>query len=206
VKRHLLKETRRWIAVVSVILCLAAMGAVFSNQILWSLGAVLYDSEAPQKSDMIVVLGGDEKGNRILRGAELAREGYAPKVLVSGIGAMYGRHESDLAIDFAVVRGYPRDLFIPFYYAAVSTRDEARADIAELRRRGVHKYILVTSVYHSARASRAFRREGRGLGLEMRSAPAQDPWWTNGVWWKEREGRKIWLTETLKTLADYLGI
>jgi uncharacterized SAM-binding protein YcdF (DUF218 family) len=177
---------------------------IFSSRILWSLGAVLYNSEPPQKSDMIVAIGGDEGGNRILRAAELAREGYAPKVLVSGIGSMYGRHECDLAVDYAVRSGYPREMFIPFYYAALNTRDEARADITEMKRRGVHKYLLVTSVYHSARASRAFRRESQGL--EMRSVPAPDRWWTNGEWWKNREGRKIWLTETLKTIADYVGI
>ncbi|HEX4273875.1 MAG TPA: YdcF family protein [Bryobacteraceae bacterium] len=153
---------------------------------------------------MIVVLGGDEKGNRILHAAELAREGYAPKVLVSGIESVYGRHESDLAIDYAVSRGYPREIFIPFRYSPLNTRDEARADATELRRLGVHKYLLVTSVYHSARASRDFRREGQGL--EMHPSPAQEPWWHNGQWWKNREGRKIWFNETLKTMADYLGI
>jgi len=171
---------------------------------LFALGAMLEASETPQKSDIIVVLGGDYRGNRILRAAELARQGYAPKVLVSGVGSIYGTHESDLAIAYAVSRGYPRDMFIPVYYAAVNTRDEARADIADMRRRGMHKYLLVTSLYHSARASRAFRRENNGL--EMRSVPAMDPWWANGQWWKNREGRKLWLTEMLKTIAERLGL
>jgi uncharacterized SAM-binding protein YcdF (DUF218 family) len=177
---------------------------LFSGQILWSLGGLLNASEPPQKSGMIVVIGGDERGSRILHAGELAREGYAPQVLVSGIASLYGRYESDLAIDYAVSKGFPREMFIAFHYPAVNTRDEARADIAELRRRGVRKYLLVTSVYHSARASRVFRREGQGL--EMHPTPAEEPWWHNGEWWKDREGRKIWFTETLKTLADYLGI
>lgn len=196
------RRTALVLALLAVLLITTA--AALSGRILWALGAFLSDSQAPQKSDMIVVIGGDYLGNRVLRAAELAREGYAPRVLVSGVGFMYGRHESDLEIDFAVRRGYPRDMFIPFYYAALNTRDEARADIAEMRRRGVNKYLLVTSIYHSARASRVFRREGRGM--EMRSVPSDDPWWANGEWWRNREGRKIWLTETLKTGADYLGI
>jgi uncharacterized SAM-binding protein YcdF (DUF218 family) len=153
---------------------------------------------------MVVVIGGDPRGSRILKAAELVREGYAPAVLVSGVGDYYGRYECDLAIDLAVRRGYPRQMFVPFYYPAVSTTDEARADIAELRRRGIRNYLLVTSVYHSARARRVFRREGKDL--EMHSVSAPDKYWVNGEWWKNREGRKLWLNEILKTGADYLGI
>ena len=74
----------------------------------------------------------------------------------------------------------------------------------ELRELGVHKYLLVTSPSHTARASRIFRREGAGLEVHPVSAP--DPYWQNGEWWKNREGRKIWLLETVKTIADYLRI
>lgn len=165
---------------------------------------MLDSGEPPRKADMIVVIGGDHRGSRILTAAELARKGYAPKVLVSGEADFYGRYESDLAIDFAVQHGYPRDTFIDFRYPAVSTADEARGDIAELRRLGVHSYLLVTSVYHSARAVRVFRREGAGPEVHPVSAP--DRYWRNGEWWKDREGRKLWFMETVKTIADYLRI
>lgn len=176
----------------------------FSGRILWWLGSRLDAGESPQKADMIVVIGGDYDGSRILTAAELVRNGYAPRVLVSGLGSIYGNHESDLAIAFAVRHGCPGDEFIAFRYPAVSTVDEARADIGELRRRGVHKYLLVTSVYHSARAGRIFRREGPGLEEHTVSAPNR--YWVNGQWWKDREGRKLWFFETVKTIADYLRI
>jgi uncharacterized SAM-binding protein YcdF (DUF218 family) len=177
---------------------------IFSHRVLWSLGAILDSSEPPQKADMIVVIGGDARGNRILTAAELVREGYGPKVLVSGQGAMYGRHESDMAIDFAVQHNYPRDEFIPLRYPALSTVDEATADIRQLRQLGVHKYLLVTSPYHTARAARIFRREGAGLEVHMVSAP--EPYWQNGEWWKTREGRKLWFLEFVKTMADWFRI
>lgn len=153
---------------------------------------------------MIVVIGGDLRGSRILTAARLAREGYAARVLVSGVGEMYGYYESDQAIEFAVRHGYPREMFIAFHYPAVSTLTEARADIPELRRLGVHKYLLVTSAFHTARASRIFRREGKDLEVHAISAP--DRYWQNGLWWRDREGRKIWLGEALRTVADYLGM
>lgn len=199
-----LKPKRRLAVFGAVILCAATLLLVFSHRFLWSLGAILDNSEPPQKADMIVVIGGDDRGNRILKAAELAREGYGPKVLVSGQGAMYGRHESDMAIDFAVEHNYPRDEFIPFRYPALSTVDEAAADIRQLRELGVHKYLLVTSPYHTARAARIFRREGAGLEVHAVSAP--DPYWRNGEWWKTREGRKLWFLEFLKTMADWFRI
>jgi uncharacterized SAM-binding protein YcdF (DUF218 family) len=186
------------------LICTFALLFAFADRILWSLGAVLNNSEAPQKVDMIVVIGGDYHGNRILKAGELVRAGYAQKVLVSGAEDIYGHHESELAIDYAVRRGYRREDFVAFLYPALSTVDEAHADIGELRRLGVHKYLLVTSVYHTARATRIFRREGGELEMHPISAPER--YWDNGRWWKNREGRKLWFYEAVKTIADYLGI
>lgn len=199
-----MKLKRRIVVPGIALVCAIALIYAFSDRILWSLGAMLDGGQAPQKSDMIVVIGGDARGGRILKADELVREGYAPKVLVSGPEQMYGYHESDLEINFAVQHNCPRDEFIAFRYPALNTVDEARADIGELRKLGVHRYILVTSAYHTARAGRIFRREG--AGLEMRVVSAPDRYWENGEWWKNREGRKIWFYEFVKTIADYFRI
>jgi uncharacterized SAM-binding protein YcdF (DUF218 family) len=198
------KTKRRVIVSGIVLICAGTVLFAFSGRILWSLGAMLNNGEPPRKADMIVVLGGDGFGSRILTAAELAREGYAPKVFVSGGADFYGHHESDLAVDFAVQHGYPRDVFIASHYAALSTADEARADVRELRKLGVQRYLLVTSVYHTARASRTFRREGADLEIHAVSAPER--YWHNGEWWKDREGRKLWLMEAVKTIADCFRI
>lgn len=167
-------------------------------------GRELVHSEAPQKADIVSVIGGDYKGNRITKAAELVRQGYAPKVLVSGAGGQYGHLESELAIAYAVEKGYPRNIFIGLEYPALSTTDEARAVTARLRQMGVHKYLLVTSDFHTARAARVFRREAPDLEVHPIAAP--DPDWNNGHWWSSREGRKLWFFETAKTVADRLGI
>ena len=199
-----MKTRRRVIVSGIVLLCAVAVLLVFSGRILWSLGAILDNNESPQKADMIVVIGGDTRGSRILTAAELARKGYAPKVLVSGGGEFYGRYESDLAVDFVVQHGYSRDAFIAFHYPALSTVDEARADIGELRRLGVHRYLLVTSAYHTARASRIFRREGSDLEVHPVPLPTVIGKTANGG--RIEKGRKIWFTEAVKTIADYLHI
>ena len=168
------------------------------------MGDVMVRAEAPQRADIVVVIGGDYAGNRITKGAELVRQGYAPRVLASGGGDMYGHYEGDLAIAFAEKRGYPPAEFIPLQYSALSTTDEARAVIARLRQMGVHKYLVVTSEFHTGRAGRIFQREGPDLEVHMIIAP--DPTWNQGRWWTSREGRKMWLNEAMKTVADWFRI
>jgi uncharacterized SAM-binding protein YcdF (DUF218 family) len=184
------------------LLCLAAF--VFWHQILWRMGALLVNAGAPVKADIVVVIGGDWLGNRILKGAELVREGYAPRLLASGVGPMYGSFESELAVNYAVAHGYSRADFLALHYPAVSTVDEARAVIPRLRALGVHHFVLVTSEYHTARAGRIFRREARDLSVDVVASSTND--WHGGEWWKDREGRKLWFNEAVKTIADYLGI
>ncbi len=163
---------------------------------------MLVDTQPPFQADMIAVIGGDWFGNRILKGAELARAGYAPVVLASGSGYLYGAYECDLAIQFAERHGFARSLFIPLHYPATSTVDEAHAVIAELRRRHVAKYILVTSPFHTARAGRIFRSAGPDLQVRV-VASADSLHWND--WWDTREGRKIFLLEWTKSVTGRFG-
>ena len=96
-----------------------------------------------------MVLAGDYEGHRIEKAAELIREGYVPAALISGPRGFYGGHESDYAIAYAVRQGFPAQWFIALPHSALSTREEARVVLAELRRRNVRSFLLVTSDYHT---------------------------------------------------------
>jgi uncharacterized SAM-binding protein YcdF (DUF218 family) len=150
------------------------------------------------------VLAGDASGNRILKGAELVREGFAPKVVVSGPEGNYGYYECDLAIPFAVKAGYPESYFVRFPNQAHSTEEEAAAAAPELRSLGVHRVLLVTSVYHTRRAGADFRAAAPDLTLFVVSAP--DQYYTAEGWWRNREARKTFLYEWLKTGATLLHL
>ena len=197
------QKTIRKILLVALVAVLAG-GWVLRESILRGLGQALVRSEAPQKADAMVVLGGDWRGSRILKAAELAREGYAPRVLVSGVRGMYGNSEADLAIEFAVRHGAPREIFTAARGDVVSTAGEAEEDVGILRRMGVHSYLLVTSDYHTRRAGRNFAR--LAPEMEMRTVASGDPVWNGGEWWRTREGRKTWLLEMSKTVADTFGM
>ncbi len=169
-------------------------------------GEALIHNEGPAKAEIAVVLAGDDTGHRIQKAAELARAGYVPSILVSG-PRYFDVHECDEAIAFAVRQGYPAEWFIPLPNQTHSTREEASAILSELRRRGIHSFLLVTSDYHTARAARIYRAatEAMGGGFEMRVVAAPDEFFRAGSWWRNREGQKTVFFEWSKTLATALG-
>lgn len=190
----------RW-AIPLVILAAAALSSP-----LWlrALGNFLVCSSEPWKADIIVVLAGDDHGNRILKAAELARQGYAPKILVSGPYCCYGHVESDLAIEFAVRRGYPADWFISFPLKATSTATEARDVVRELDRRHVGRFLIVTSNYHTRRAAQIYRKVVPAERFRM--VAAKDWAFRPEDWWRSREAQKQVFFELTKTLANWVGL
>jgi len=203
---HFPRSVRFRLAAAAAVLLFAAVltGALW----LPALGYALVRDDGPANADIVVVLAGDSFGHRILKAAELVRQGWAPAALVSGTASYYGVNECDLAIPFAVRHGYPSGWFIPFPGTALSTREEAAAILAELRRRGVHSFLLVTNDFHTARAARLFDAAERaaGGGPAMRAVAAPDEYFRPGSWWRTRESQKVAFVEWCKTVAGALGI
>lgn len=185
-------------------LALAVACALFFTQILAALGSFLQKSESPQHADAVFVLAGDPSGNRILKAAELVREAYAPEVIVSGPEGVYGFYECDLAIWFAENAGYPKSYFLRFPSRALSTREEATAAAAEFHRLALKSVILVTSDYHTRRAGNLFRAAAPGVEFVVVAAP--DLHFTPRGWWRDREGRKTFLLEWMKTIAGWMHL
>lgn len=193
-------RARRW----PFVLALVVIVAIFHSQILAALGGYLVHEDPPQKADAALVLAGDGWGDRILTAAQLVRDGYTPKVLVSGPDGVYGLRESDLAIPFAVKHGYPESYFVPINHSGRSTRAEAVALMPEIRRQGIRRLVVVTSNFHTRRAGRIFRGLAPDLTILVVGAPDRN--YTPGGWWHNREGQKIFVTEWEKTIANWFGI
>jgi uncharacterized SAM-binding protein YcdF (DUF218 family) len=179
--------------------------ALFADYWLAALGRFLVSAEPPRKAEAIVVLAGDWRGRRILRAAELAREGYAPVVLVSGPKHHYGLYEHELAIPFAVRHGHPQSLFVPISITgANSTREEAVVILNEVRRRGIRSILVVTSSYHTRRSARIYRQLAGDLEFHVVSAP--DAVFHPDRWWRSREARKTFLLEWTKLVTSLVGM
>lgn len=149
------------------------------------------------------MLAGDVTGNRVLKAAELARQGFVPIVLVSGPGKSYDHNEADLAIEFATNRGFPSSYFEPVRHEADSTQEEAVNMLAYMRRKGIKRFLLVTSDFHTRRSGRIYRRLAPEAEIHVVAAPT-DAFDAAG-WWRHRESRKTWLYEWQKIVANYLG-
>jgi uncharacterized SAM-binding protein YcdF (DUF218 family) len=171
------------------------------------MGHALIRNEGPAKADIAVVLAGDAYGRRILFAADLVRQGFVPLVLVSG-PAYYDLHECDIAIQFAVRKGYPADSFFAIPNDTLSTRSESGVILDELKRRNVRTFLLVTSDFHTARSARIYRAAMRREGFDgqMRVVAAPDQNFRADSWWKTREGMKIAFMEWSKTFATAIGI
>lgn len=191
----------RFLLILAIVLLLVLLPYHFW---LTALGRYLVHSESPAPADMVVVLAGDFVGNRILTAADLVKRGIAPKALVSGPSEIYGLHESDLAIPFAVRHGYPESYFVALPNDARSTVAEAQVVIGELRREHAQRIDLVTSNFHTRRAGSIYRAAASDLEFHVVGAP--DPYFTPDGWWKTRDGRKTFAFEWMKTVATWLGM
>lgn len=174
---------------------LAALSILEWRFALDEVGKTLIDSQSPRPADLILVLGGDFFGPRVVKGAQLGRLGYAPLVLMSS-PPYAGRPEGELAIDFLVKKGYPRQEFAVFAHNANSTIAEAVAVRAELARRHAKNVILVTSAFHSRRAAIVFALFCPNV--HFISVPAPDAHYNAESWWKKEDSRQIFFSEWVK--------
>ncbi len=180
----------------------AALAFLFHAPILGALGSYLVHDEPPRHADVILVLAGDASGGRILKGAELVRQGYAPRAIISG-PVIYSVHECELAIALAERAGYPASYFVHFEHHAHSTAEEAQDAAPLLRSMGVKRVLMVTSDFHTRRAGKSFRAAMPDLDFDVVGSP--DESFTPLGWWKDREGRKIFVIEWMKTVAEWFG-
>ena len=111
-----------------LIIVAALIAGLALTHALWlgALGGYLIRADQPAHADYAVVLAGDSFGHRIMTAGDLVRLGFVRKAIVSGPNGCYGINESDLAVNFAVKRGYPEDYFIKSPSEVTSTRAEAQ--------------------------------------------------------------------------------
>jgi uncharacterized SAM-binding protein YcdF (DUF218 family) len=191
---------RKWVV------ALVLLSAFILSHSLWlaALGGWLVRTDPPARADVAVVLAGDRSGYRILKAAEMVRQGYTQTVLVSGPDEFYGYNEAELAIPFAVRSGYPPSWFVAAPNQSRSTQEEALAMVDVLRKRSVRTCLLVTSDYHTRRAGKIYRAAAPDVDFRVEGAYTPD--FTPATWWHTREGRKLFFLEWTKTVTEWFGV
>jgi uncharacterized SAM-binding protein YcdF (DUF218 family) len=186
------------VAVVVLLLCL------FREALLARAGSYLNVGEPPVRADAALVLAGGFPGDRVLKAAELKRQGYVPVVYLSGPTIIYETSECAISIPFAVRHGYAAGDFRCIPNEAYNTADEARICCAELERAGVRRFLLVTTAFHSRRATSIYRRFCPKLAVIP--VVSESPLFQNDRWWKTREGKKNIFLEYTKLMTTPFGL
>jgi hypothetical protein len=154
--------------------------------------------EKPRKSDVILVLAG-ETDRRPKRALDLLAQGYGRRVLldVPNQAKIYEFAQTELA------RKYIQDLPQPAAVSicpidGLSTKEESKDAGKCLRREGAKTVLIVTSDFHTRRASDVFRRELPEFEFSVAGALQQEGFGTR--WWTHRQWAKTFVDEWLRLL------
>jgi len=186
---------RRFFLIVFVIVVVA--GAVLFFQ---PGGYLVIDN--PEKSDAIIVLGGDQADARYFRALELLRAGYGQHLIVDATtGVTYGHSYADLAADFVV---HTAGLNLPQVSVCPIPADSTKAEaplVNECLQRlqpPPRSIVVVTDDYHTRRALSILR--DRLPQYQWTAAAANNHFLYGLPWWKNREWAKTYYTEWQKLL------
>jgi len=156
------------------------------------------------KADVIVALGGDNRCNREKRAAELYRQGWANNVVVSGIKYPWGFHTGDAARAYVISQGVPQEK-ISVIRDTLNTRAEAKALEALMRERGWNSAIIVTSAFHSRRATYTIEKTARDLTFYSSPTPTGHPEWAPRAWWTRRDDVYLTVREFISWANTLIG-
>jgi uncharacterized SAM-binding protein YcdF (DUF218 family) len=187
--------------------------AVHAPVLRW-LASTLSIEDALAESDAIVVVAGGtpfrERG-----AADLYRQGWAPRVLISRptnpasvetlVALEVRRLDLQAESRAALVRfGVPAGAIVALTEPVRITEDELALVKREARARDWRRVILVSTPEHTRRVKTIWYRGGNGdVEVIVRGSPYGR---SEGAWWRDRRQAETILHEYLGLAAIYLGI
>jgi DUF218 domain len=154
--------------------------------------------DAPQRSDVVLVLAGETK-QRPQLALQLLSQGYGRTILldVPLDSTIYEFTEIQLAQKYISDLPQPASVRIcPIH--GLSTKDESKDVENCLAREGAKSVLIVTSDFHTRRALSVFRRELPQYDYSV--AAARDETQFGVRWWTHRQWAKIFVDEWLRTI------
>ena len=206
----------RWKKIALVVLAVVLFQLVaYRHQILNSLGAYLIFQEQPQQADVIAVLNNWHETITRTRGAvDLYHQGLAKKIFVPRMKRMAGVDDitqrgftvpehRDVVVSVMKGLDVPQAAIITSEEEAISTKEEAELLAGAARRNGWTRVIVVTSKYHSRRASLICRDALRDTAAVLSVPTPHDPYKPE-QWWRRHEDRRHVVLEYQKLALYYL--
>ncbi len=160
-------------------------------------GKYLYYKDEMKPADVLVVLAGEET-ERVEYGVKLFKDGWArkDKVVLAGGPLVWKYTWASLMKEHAMYLGVPKKAIL-LEDKSRNTEEDARFTKEILNKYGYKSCILVTSPYHSKRATKIFRKI-MGDKIVVISAPSEKSWFSFDEWWKRRRDRSTVLNEYSK--------
>jgi uncharacterized SAM-binding protein YcdF (DUF218 family) len=152
--------------------------------------------DKPEHADAILVLAGETQF-RPQKGLQFLRQGYAPRLIldVSNQERIFTFSLPELAQRWE--QSFPENQQMSVCpIMGLSTRDEAREAANCLKRFNAHNVLIVTSDFHTRRASSIFQHELPNFHFSI--AGAYNPVTFGMAWWKHREWAKTTLYESMR--------
>jgi uncharacterized SAM-binding protein YcdF (DUF218 family) len=177
-------------------------GAVFlsvGGVCLWRSGRWLVHEDAFDHVKWALVLAGESRDcERTDAAIRLFQEGKVDTLILSGCRIFKNRYQSEFMSEYAVQQGVPRERVFEFRQDTYSTQQEARQLVRQFRLQNLDTVLVVTSSFHTARTRRIFRKLAQGYPVVL-LASADYHLYDPNAWWSNRESRKLWFNEWIKT-------
>ena len=180
-------KSKKWIIVLA---CLVILTVLFLSHDRWLplFGKVLVVKDRLEKSDVIIVLGTDSKGDREAWAAKLYENGFAKRIIMCGYEVGWQTSTAEIMKRHAVHLGVPEQAIILDYgWDNNGTWDNAINSLKIVKKNNFQTAIVVTSNYHTRRSRYAFRKVFRDSNVRILISPCQDGSFSIGEWWKSRQ-------------------
>ena len=158
-------------------------------------GKELVVNEKPVKSDVIIVLSGDN--DRLEKGIELYKKGYAAHLILSNGQENNFYHQ-------AKESGIPEDSIILENHAT-STTENAKFTKRLMMNYHFQSAIVVSSNYHMKRAEKNFNKEFKDTQIQLTYCSSGSRYYNPQRWWETALNRKVTYTEYVKLIGNYFG-
>lgn len=175
---------------------------------LRAIGRSVIVNDKLQKADAVLVLSGDNpKGDRLKAGVKLLKNKWADKLVLSGNYIAWETNLADIMQRQAIRLGVKKDRIIKIKHESDSTIDERETIIKVLERNKIKSIILVTSNFHTKRASRILKESFRDK-IKFTVHAVRDKYYYPNPdnWWKSRIQAKTLFLELVKTGWSYFEL
>ncbi|OGC22158.1 hypothetical protein A3J90_02200 [candidate division WOR-1 bacterium RIFOXYC2_FULL_37_10] len=174
----------------------------FYSFIFQGMASFLKVQDKLEKADIVLTLAGDSNGERVAQAVVLYKQGYAPKILMSGGPAVWNLTYAQNMRRQATSLGVPsKDVILQD--RSKSTLEDIKFSLPILKKLSAKKLILVTSPTHIRRATLVARKYYGREGIKVIAYPVQESDFNPDRWWTRHEDLQLVVWEYI-SLAGYL--